>query len=117
MASDQVRDEVGPPDFNAAPARRPYAPAPGARRKPRRRWRLKRLIPQSLLGRSLMIIILPLVILQVISTWAFYDRHYENITRRLGLLHRLVMRRFAKPRRTLRRKRAGSFAMNSRRSR
>ena len=84
MASDQVREEVGPPDFTAAPAPRPYAPAPGARQKPRRRWRLKRLIPQSLLGRSLMIIILPLVILQVISTWAFYDRHYENITRRLS---------------------------------
>lgn len=67
-----------------AARRRSYAPTSRTRRRPRRPWRLKRLIPQSLLGRSLLIIILPLVLLQVISTWAFYDRHYENITRRLS---------------------------------
>lgn len=61
-----------------------YAPSPEARRRRQRRLRLKRLVPQTLLARSLLIIILPLVILQGISTWAFYDRHYESITRRLS---------------------------------
>src|SRR5690625_4169559 len=84
MAYDQVNDRQPAGQQEEPSLRRPYAPSTGARRRPRRRWRLKRLIPQSLLGRSLMIIILPLVILQVISTWAFYDRHYENITRRLS---------------------------------
>lgn len=84
MASDQVQERSETSHPSGISAQRPYAPAQGIRRRPPRRWRLKRLIPQSLLGRSLMIIILPLVILQVISTWAFYDRHYENITRRLS---------------------------------
>jgi two-component system osmolarity sensor histidine kinase EnvZ len=44
---------------------------------------LKRILPRSLLGRSLLIIVSPLVLLQVISTWVFYDRHYDTITRRL----------------------------------
>lgn len=84
MAYDQVNDRQPAGQQEEPSLRRPYAPSTGARRRPRRPWRFKRLIPQSLLGRSLLIIILPLVILQVISTWAFYDRHYENITRRLS---------------------------------
>lgn len=84
MANQEAEKGIELAASRSAAAERPYAPAPGVRWRPRRRWRLKRLIPQSLLGRSLMIIILPLLILQVISTWAFYDRHYENITRRLS---------------------------------
>ncbi len=45
---------------------------------------LKRLLPRTLLGRSLLIIVSPLVLLQVISTWVFFDRHYETTTRRLA---------------------------------
>ena len=45
---------------------------------------IKRLMPRTLLGRSLFIILAPLVLMQVISTWVFYDRHYETITRRLA---------------------------------
>ncbi len=44
---------------------------------------LKRLIPRTLLSRSLLIIVTPLVLLQVVSTWVFYDRHYDTITKRL----------------------------------
>ncbi len=43
----------------------------------------KRLLPRTLLGRSLLIILAPLVLLQVVSTWIFYDRHYDTITKRL----------------------------------
>jgi len=45
---------------------------------------LKNLLPHSLLGRSLMIIVTPLILLQVVSAWIFYDRHWETISRRLN---------------------------------
>jgi two-component system, OmpR family, osmolarity sensor histidine kinase EnvZ len=45
---------------------------------------LKRILPRTLLGRMLLIILTPLVLLQVISTWVFYDRHYDTTTRRLA---------------------------------
>ena len=45
---------------------------------------LKRLLPRSLLGRSLLIIVIPLILLQVVSAWVFYDRHWQTITRRLA---------------------------------
>ena len=45
---------------------------------------LRRLLPRSLLSRSVLIIITPLILLQVISTWVFYDRHYDTITKRLA---------------------------------
>ncbi len=45
---------------------------------------LKRLLPRGFLGRSVLILLLPLVLLQVISTWVFYDRHYDNTTWRLA---------------------------------
>ena len=44
----------------------------------------KRFLPRTLLGRSLLIIVTPLVLLQVVSTWIFYDRHYDTITKRLS---------------------------------
>lgn len=45
---------------------------------------LKRYLPRSLLGRSLLIIVMPLILLQVVSTWIFYDRHWETVTKRLA---------------------------------
>ena len=44
----------------------------------------KRYLPRSLLGRSILIIGLPLVLVQVVATWMFYDRHYDHVTRRLA---------------------------------
>ncbi len=45
---------------------------------------LKNMLPRTLFGRSLLIIVMPLIILQVVSTWIFYDRHWDTITRRLS---------------------------------
>ncbi len=45
---------------------------------------VKRFLPRSLFGRALLIIVMPLILLQVISTWFFYDRHWETVTRRLA---------------------------------
>lgn len=42
---------------------------------------LKRLLPRSLLGRSLLIIVTPLIVVQAISTWVFYERHWDSVTR------------------------------------
>ena len=44
---------------------------------------IKRFLPRSLLGRSLLIIVSPLILLQVITTFIFYDRHWDTVTRRL----------------------------------
>ncbi len=46
---------------------------------------LKRVLPHTLLARSLLIIVMPLILLQVISTWVFYDRHWSTMTKRLSL--------------------------------
>jgi two-component system osmolarity sensor histidine kinase EnvZ len=46
--------------------------------------RLKRLLPLSLFGRSLLIMVTPLVIVQVVAAWVFYDRHWETVSRRLA---------------------------------
>ena len=45
---------------------------------------LKRILPKGLLGRSLLIIVTPLVLVQMSSTWVFYDRHWDDVTRRLA---------------------------------
>jgi len=47
------------------------------------RW-INRLLPRTLLGRSILIIGAPLVLVQVIATSFFYERHYDNITKRLA---------------------------------
>ncbi len=48
-------------------------------------WHLvKRFLPRSLLGRSLLIIVVPMILLQVSATWFFFDRHYDVITKRLA---------------------------------
>ena len=48
-----------------------------------RRW-FKRALPRSLWGRSLLIIVLPMVMLEVLATWFFYDRVWDTVVRRLS---------------------------------
>ena len=45
---------------------------------------LRRLVPRGLLGRSLLIILVPLVILQAIALQVFYGSHLDVISRRLA---------------------------------
>ncbi len=45
---------------------------------------LKRILPKSLLGRSLLIIVIPLILLQVSTAFTFFDRHWSLISRRLN---------------------------------
>ena len=46
---------------------------------------IKRFLPKSLLGRSLLIIVSPLILLQVVSALIFYESHWDKITRRLAI--------------------------------
>jgi len=50
----------------------------------RQRSRIKRLLPVSMFGRSLLLIVMPLVLVQIIATWVFYARHWEIVSRRLS---------------------------------
>jgi len=45
---------------------------------------IKRFLPRSLLGRSLLIIVTPLVILQLVSAFVFYETHWYRISLRLA---------------------------------
>jgi two-component system, OmpR family, osmolarity sensor histidine kinase EnvZ len=47
------------------------------------RWH-KRILPRTLFGRSLIIIVTPGILLLVISTWVFYDRVWDTVSRRLS---------------------------------
>jgi len=58
----------------------PLTPHTDARRAS---W-IKRALPRSLFGRSLLIIVMPLILLQLISAWIFYERHWETVARRLS---------------------------------
>src|SRR5246500_4212289 len=48
-----------------------------------RGW-VKRVLPRTMFGRSLLIIVIPLVVLQAIATWIFYDRHWAAVSWRLS---------------------------------
>lgn len=42
------------------------------------------LVPRTLFGRSLLIVVLPLLILQAVLAYIFYERHWDNVTQWLG---------------------------------
>ena len=51
---------------------------------PRESW-LRHVLPQSLFGRSLLIVLLPLLILQAVLAYVFYERHWDTVTRWLAV--------------------------------
>ncbi len=44
----------------------------------------KRWLPSTLFGRSLLIIVLPVALMQIAVTWAFFDAHWETVTSKLS---------------------------------
>jgi two-component system osmolarity sensor histidine kinase EnvZ len=44
-----------------------------------------RVLPRSLFGRSLLIVLLPILILQAVLTYVFYERHWDSVTRWLAV--------------------------------
>jgi two-component system, OmpR family, osmolarity sensor histidine kinase EnvZ len=45
---------------------------------------IKRYLPHSLFGRAIVILIVPLVVVQLVAAYVFYDRVWETVTRRLS---------------------------------
>lgn len=45
---------------------------------------IKKLVPKTLFARSLLILIIPVLLIQVASTFIFYDRHWNKVTARLS---------------------------------
>jgi two-component system osmolarity sensor histidine kinase EnvZ len=58
--------------------------APSGERDPRPLAWIKRLLPRTMFGRSLLIVVMPLVLLQAIAAWIFYDRHWTAVSWRLA---------------------------------
>jgi two-component system osmolarity sensor histidine kinase EnvZ len=47
------------------------------------RW-IKRLLPRTLFGRAILILVTPLILVQAVATLVFYDRLWENVLRKLS---------------------------------
>jgi two-component system osmolarity sensor histidine kinase EnvZ len=71
---------------------------------------LKRFMPHTLFGRALIIIVAPLILVQIIAAFVFYDRVWDTMTRRLAnaiggeialVIHTLVQQPDAAARRAL----------------
>ena len=45
---------------------------------------LKKIIPRTLFGRSLIILVTPVLLIQIIAAYVFFDRHWSKITERLA---------------------------------
>jgi two-component system osmolarity sensor histidine kinase EnvZ len=48
-----------------------------------RNW-IKRILPNTMFGRSLLLIVMPLILVQAISAWVFYARHWETVAHRFA---------------------------------
>lgn len=45
---------------------------------------MKQFLPRTLLVRALLIVVIPLILLQLVTAYVFYDRHWDTISRRLS---------------------------------
>lgn len=45
---------------------------------------IKKFLPRTLLGRSLVILIAPILLVQLLATYIFFDRHWDKITQRMA---------------------------------
>ncbi|TNE35703.1 MAG: HAMP domain-containing protein [Alphaproteobacteria bacterium] len=45
---------------------------------------LKRMAPKTLFARSILIVVLPILLLQILVTYIFYERHWDDVARRLA---------------------------------
>ncbi|MBN8531510.1 MAG: HAMP domain-containing protein [Alphaproteobacteria bacterium] len=46
---------------------------------------LNTLLPRSLFGRTLLILLLPTLLVQAVTTYIFYDRHWDHVSRNMAL--------------------------------
>jgi two-component system osmolarity sensor histidine kinase EnvZ len=57
---------------------------PDDRLEIRREAWIKRVLPRTMFGRSLLIVVVPLILLQAIAAWVFYDRHWAAVSWRFS---------------------------------
>jgi two-component system osmolarity sensor histidine kinase EnvZ len=57
---------------------------PTARSKHHRRLGVKRFLPSNLFARALLILILPMLLLQLVVTHIFFDRHWKSVERNMA---------------------------------
>lgn len=60
-------------------AKAPTRPAPGLGRIDWEAW-----LPRTLMARASLIIVVPMILVQVISTYIFYDNHWDTMSRRMA---------------------------------
>ena len=90
--SDQTRAKQADEDAAGTKAEAGGALAPLRRLWRKVDWRdpfgvapvLKRYLPRSLMGRAMLIMVSPLILVQIITAAIFYDRHYDHITDNLA---------------------------------
>jgi len=46
---------------------------------------VKRYLPRTLFGRAMLIIVVPTLFVQLISTYMFYERHWENVRKHMAI--------------------------------
>ncbi len=46
--------------------------------------KMKKMLPRTIFGRSLLILVLPVLLLQAITTYIFFDNHWQKMTSRLA---------------------------------
>lgn len=46
--------------------------------------RIKRLLPSHLFGRALLILVLPILLVQLVAVYAFYERHWDSLVRNMS---------------------------------
>ena len=44
----------------------------------------KRLLPRTLFGRALLIIVTPALLMQAVTAFIFYERHWDTVTRHMA---------------------------------
>lgn len=45
---------------------------------------IKQMLPRTLFGRSILILVMPLILVQAVTTWVYYDRLLETVMRRMA---------------------------------
>lgn len=51
----------------------------------RRKWlKARRLVPGTLFGRALLILVLPVVLVQLVAVYVFYERHWDSVVRNMS---------------------------------
>ena len=85
MPSSLTEDRIAAPaELIASEEADAIEPTPRGASDIRRGSWIKRMLPRTMFGRSLLLIVTPLVVVQLVSTWVFYARHWETVSRRLS---------------------------------